>query len=242
MIAATRALILGWLDLLRPRVFGVLAKGVGLTLALFVALQLAAFWALRAWGPEAITVPWLGRIEFGEALSWSSLALFPLMSLFLAAPVAAGFAGLFSEQVAESVEAAHGYPPGQGIDFADGLLDSAVILGAVLVVGIVVLVLTPFVGPLAPVLFYGANGWLLGREFFQMAARRHLDGPSADILRRRRSGAVTALGVGVALLLTVPVLNIMVPVLAAAAFTHLFHIVARTEIARRAQTGRIRGG
>ena len=68
MIAATRALTLGWLDLLRPRVFGVLAKGVGLTLALFVALQLAAFWALRAWGPEAITVPWLGRIEFGEAL------------------------------------------------------------------------------------------------------------------------------------------------------------------------------
>ena len=34
----------------------------------------------------------------------------------------------------------------------------------------------------------------------------------------------------------------VVPVLAAAAFTHLFHIVARTEIARRAQTGRIRGG
>ena len=37
-------------------------------------------------------------------------------------------------------------------------------------------------------------------------------------------------------------LYIVVPVLAAAAFTHLFHIVARTEIARRAQTGRIRGG
>ena len=82
MIAATRALTLGWLDLLRPRVFGVLAKGIGLTLALFVALQLAAFWALRAWGPEAITVPWLGRIEFGEALSWGSLALFPLCLLY----------------------------------------------------------------------------------------------------------------------------------------------------------------
>ena len=223
MIAATQALVLGWLDLVRPRIFGVLAAGVALTLGLFIALQAAAFWALRAWGPEAITLPWLGRFEFGEALSWGSLALFPLMSLFLAAPVAAGFAGLFAERVAETVEAAHGYPRGQGLDVVDGLLDAVVILGAVVVVGIAVMILTPLVGPLAPVLFYGANGWLLGREFFQMAARRHLDAATSDALRRRRSGTVTALGVGVAMLLTVPILNIIVPVLAAAAFTHLFH-------------------
>ena len=60
----------------------------------------------EAWGPEAIALPWLGSIPIGEALSWGSLALFPLMSLFLAAPVAASFAGLFSEQVSERVEAA----------------------------------------------------------------------------------------------------------------------------------------
>ena len=227
MIAALTALTRGWLDLLRPRVFGVLAWGVVLTLGLFVAVQAAAFWALRLWGPDAVTLPWLGRIEFGNALSWGSLALFPLMSLFLAAPVAAGFAGLFAERVADTVEDAHGYPRGQSLDFVDGLLDSAVILGAVLLVGIAVLVLTPLVGPLAPVLFYGANGWLLGREFFRMAARRHLDAADAETLRKRRSGAVTLLGVGIAMLLTVPILNIVVPVLAAAAFTHLFHILAR---------------
>lgn len=233
MIAATRALTLGWLDLLRPRVFGVLAAGVALTLGLFVALQLAAFWALRAWGPEAITLPWLGRFEIGHALSWGSLALLPLLGLFLAAPVAAGFAGLFSERVAEAVEAAHGYPPGRSLDFADSLIDSAVVMGAVILVSLAVLILTPLVGPLAPVVFYGANGWLLGREFFQMAARRHLDGATADLMRRRRGGNVTALGIGIALLLTVPVLNILVPVLAAAAYTHLFHLLARTELARR---------
>lgn len=232
MTAAIQALVLGWLDLLRPRVFGVLAAGVGLTLALFVALQAAAFWALRVWGPEAITLPWIGRIPIGEALSWGSLALFPVMSLFLAAPVAAGFAGLFSERVSSTVEAAHGYPAGRELDFLDGLMDSLVVLGAVVLVSVGLLLLTPLVGPLAPVLFYGANGWLLGREFFRMAARRHLDADSAETLRRRRAGAVTALGVGVALLLTIPVLNIVIPVLAAAAFTHLFHLLARAEIAR----------
>ena len=38
MIAAVRALLMGWLDLLRPRVFGVLAAGVGLTIGLLLAL------------------------------------------------------------------------------------------------------------------------------------------------------------------------------------------------------------
>ena len=227
MIAATSALLKAWADLLRPRVFGVVVTGALLTVLLFAVLQAAAFWALRLWGPEAVTLPWIGRVQIGHALSWGSLALFPLLSLFLAAPVAAGFAGLFAERVADTVEDAHGYPKGQGLDFVDGLLDSAVILGAVLLVGIGVMILTPIVGPLAPVLFYGANGWLLGREFFHMAARRHIDAPEADALRRRNALSVTALGVGVAMLLTVPLLNIIVPVLAAAAFTHLFHSLAR---------------
>ena len=226
MISAFRALALGILDLFRPRIFAVVATGVALTLGLFIALQVLAFWALRAWGPESISLPWLGSVPIGEALSWGSLALFPLMSLFLAAPVAASFAGLFSEQVSERVEAAHLYPRGRGLGFLEGLSDSLVVLGAVVLVSIAVLVVTPFVGPLAPVLFYGANGWLLGREFFHMAARRHLPAEGADALRRDRGGAVTALGIGIALLLTVPLLNIVVPVLAAAAYTHLFHIVS----------------
>ena len=190
MISAIRALALGILDLFRPRIFAVVATGVALTLGLFIALQVLAFWALRAWGPESISLPWLGSVPIGEALSWGSLALFPLMSLFLAAPVAASFAGLFSEQVSERVEAAHLYPRGRGLGFLEGLSDSLVVLGAVVLVSIAVLVVTPFVGPLAPVLFYGANGWLLGREFFHMAARRHLPAEGADALRRDRGGAV----------------------------------------------------
>lgn len=227
MIAASRALVLGWLDLLRPAVFGVLALGVGLTLLLFAGLQAALFWALRAWGPDSLTLPWIGPVPLGESLSWASLMLLPVLGFFLAAPVAAGFAGLFAERVADTVEDVHGYPRGRGLDFWDGLMDAGVIMGAVIVVGIAVMILTPMVGPLAPLVFYGANGWLLGREFFHMAARRHLDAPAADALRRGRAGAVTLLGIGVALLLTVPVLNIVVPVLAAAAFTHLYHGLSR---------------
>ena len=223
-----RALILAWGDLLRPRIFGVVALGTVLTLLLFVALQAAAFWAIHSFAPQSITLPWLGPVDINAVLSWGSLILFPIMSIFLMAPVAAGFAGLFAERVAEAVEQIH-YPAATGlpVDFMDGLLESLAVVGAIIAVTLVTLMLTPFLGPLASVLFYLGNGWLLGREFFQMAARRHLHAAQASALRRRMAVQATLLGVLIALLLTVPLLNITVPVLAAAGFTHLYHLSQR---------------
>ncbi|MFT4014258.1 MAG: EI24 domain-containing protein [Paracoccus sp. (in: a-proteobacteria)] len=222
-----RALVLAWRDLLRPRIFGVVLLGVGLTLLLFVALQALTVWAVQYFAPQTLTLPWIGPVPVNAALSWGSLLLFPVMSIFLMAPVAAGFAGLFAERVADAVEDVH-YPAARGlpVDFWDGLLESLAVLGAVLGVTLLTLALTPFLGPLASVLFYLGNGWLLGREFFQMAARRHLHEPQATALRKARMTQATVLGVLIALLLTVPVLNVLVPVLAAAGFTHLFHLVS----------------
>ncbi|MFC3629934.1 EI24 domain-containing protein [Paracoccus angustae] len=222
-----RALALAWLDLLRPRILRLALMGAGLTILLFVALQSAVFWAVRSFVPGNWSLPWIGSLDVGSALSWGSLALFPLMGFFLMAPVAAGFAGLFAERVADAVEEIH-YPArrGSSLDFMDGLLESLAVVAAVLLVAVVSLVLTPFLGPLAPVLLFGANGWLLGREFFQMAARRHMDEPQATALRKANGARVTLAGVLVAVALAVPVVNIAVPLLAAAAFTHLFHLLS----------------
>lgn len=226
---AIRALLLGWGDLLRPRVLSLVLAGIGLTLLLFVALQAVAFWLIRLFAPGSLTLPWLGTLDIGNALSWGSLALFPLMGFFLMAPVAAGFAGLFAERVSEAVEAIH-YPgrPGLPVDFLDGLLESLAVMAAVIGVALLSLILTPFLGPLAPIFFYAANGWLLGREFFQMAARRHLRAAQSRELRRRHTAIITLSGALVAVALTIPVVNIAVPLLAAAAFTHLFHLISGT--------------
>lgn len=226
MIVA-RALILGWGDLLRPRVLSLVAMGIALTILLFVALQAGTFWLIRTVTPGSFTLPWFGVIDIGNALSWGSLALFPLMGFFLMAPVAAGFSGLFADRVADEVEEIH-YPGRQGraLDFLDGVLESLAVMAAILGVAILSLILTPFLGPLAPIIFYGANGWLLGREFFQMAARRHLDAQMAREMRRRNTVRVTLAGALVAVALTIPIVNIGVPLLAAAAFTHLFHLLS----------------
>jgi uncharacterized protein involved in cysteine biosynthesis len=227
---ALRALLLGWGDLLRPRILSLVLTGIALTLVLFVILQAATFWLIRLFAPGSLTLPWIGVIDVGNTLSWGSLALFPLMGFFLMAPVAAGFAGLFAERVADAVESIH-YPArrGQPLDFLDGFLESLAVMAAIVGIAILSLILTPFLGPFAPVLFYGANGWLLGREFFQMAARRHLHAAQADDLRRRNGFRITAAGALVAVALTVPVVNIAVPLLAAAAFTHLFHLISAAD-------------
>lgn len=219
-----RALALAAGDMLRPRIFGVVLLGVALTLALFVALQYLLFQVIGWWAPSHIHLPLIGQVAVARILSWGSLALFPVVSFFLMAPVAAGFSGLFTDQVARQVESVH-YPTrmGRDLSFWAGLAESGAVIALVLVISVVVLIASAFIGPLAPLLGLVANGWLLGREFFQMAAARHLPHPQATALRQRVNTQVTLTGIAIAALLTVPVVNIAVPVLATAAFTHLLH-------------------
>ncbi len=69
--------------------------------------------------------------------------------------------------------------------------------------------------------FYGLNGYLLGREYFEMVAPRRLEmEPRRVLWRRRRLGFVLA-GVAFAFLSTLPLVNLLAPVIAAAAMTHL---------------------
>lgn len=224
-----RSLFLAWGDLFRPRIFSVVLLGIGLTILLFLGLQAAIFFAIRNFAPETLSLPLIGEIALASALSWGSLALLPLMGFFLMAPVAAGFAGLFADQVADAVERVH-YPQavGRSVGFIDGLLELLPIFAAIIGVGILTLIASPFLGPFAPVLFYGANGWLLGREFYQTTARRHMPEAEATAIRQQNGGQATGLGILIALLLTVPLLNILVPVLTAAGFTHLFHLTGGT--------------
>ena len=49
---------------------------------------------------------------------------------------------------------------------------------------------------------------------------------AANLLRKARSLTVTVLGVMIAFALTIPLVNIAVPVLAVATFTHLYHLLS----------------
>ncbi|MFD2174402.1 EI24 domain-containing protein [Rhodobacter lacus] len=220
----------GWADLARPGALKVLLKGIGLAILLLCAIWFGLFELIGWFVPDTITLPWIGEIGWIDpALSIASVGLMLVASVFLMVPVASVFTGFFLDEVAEVVESAHypGLPPVRALTLAESLGDTLRFFGVVLAANLVALIAYFFVGPLAPLLFYALNGYLLGREYFQMAAVRRMSRAEVAELYGRHKVTVWLAGALMALPLTVPVLNLAVPVVGAAAFTHLFHRLAR---------------
>jgi len=207
----------------------VLGLGVGLTLALLVGFYIG-FVALVGWVvPDVFTLPWIGVITWADtALSWAAVPLFLLLSVFLMVPVASAFMGIFLEQVADAVEDVHypTLPPARPVGVLEGMADAAKFLGVVLGVNLLALVAYLVFAPIAPILFWVVNGFLLGREYGQLVALRRTDAAGARAFRRRNSGTLFAAGVLMAVPLTIPVVNLLVPILGAATFTHLYHMLS----------------
>ena len=71
------------------------------------------------------------------------------------------------------------------------------------------------------VVFYGVNAYLLGREYFELVALRRLNPRTARRLRRSHQLRLFVAGLLITGLLTVPLLNLVAPLLAAAFMVHL---------------------
>lgn len=208
----------------------VLALGLGLTVALLVAACIAAA-ALAGWlVPDTLSLPVIGDVGAGVGALASSLSVVAVLALsvVLMVPVASAFTGIFLDTVAAAVEARHypHLPPARSVPIAVALSDSLRFLGLMLVANLLALVLYLAIPPAAPLIFWGLNGFLLGREYFQLVAIRRLDRVAAQQLRRRHAGQIWIAGALMAIPLTVPIVNLAVPIVGAASFTHLFHRLA----------------
>ena len=207
-----------------PRFRWVLIKGDGLTILLLCALYAVVFFGVQWLLPETISIPWIGEVTFVETLlSWGSVILMMVLSVFLMIPVASAFTGMFLDEVADAVEAKHytHLPPAPHVGIADNIRESLSFLGVILVANLVALVF--YITPLAPFIFYGLNGFLLSREYFRMVAVRRLGRTEAKAAFRKNLLTVWIAGVLMALPLTIPIMNLIIPILGAATFTHLFH-------------------
>lgn len=78
-------------------------------------------------------------------------------------------------------------------------------------------------------LFYALNGYLLGREFFMMVAKRHMTIQDANHLRKRHGQIVMAGGIMLTVLATVPILNLFAPFWGIALMTHIYHHLSRSK-------------
>lgn len=215
------------------RFLGVLGLGVGLTIGLLIAFYwvfaLAIGWML----PDSFSLPWIGEITWVDnALTFAGIPLMLILSIFLMVPVSSAFMGIFLDRVATAVEDKHypGLPAARPMSLAEAMVDVAKFLGILTVVNLLALILYLLFAPLAPLLFWAVNGILLGREYGQMVALRRNDAKGAAEFRKHNRPTLFAAGVLMAVPLTIPVVNLLVPVLGAATFTHLYHMLnaART--------------
>ncbi|MEL6958521.1 MAG: EI24 domain-containing protein [Pseudomonadota bacterium] len=212
-----------------PRFRRVLWLGIGLTLALLVAAY-AAFLAFLQWlDPASLDFPWIGESALlGGLLSWGSMGLMLVLSIFLMIPVASAITSLFLEDVADAVEQVHypTAPPVVRLSWGEIIRDTVNFLGVLLLVNIALVLMLPILWFAGPLLFYLANGYLLGREYFTVAAMRREGRKGAQDLRRAHRTEIWFAGVLMAVPLTVPIFNLVIPILGAATFTHLYHRVA----------------
>lgn len=209
-----------------PRFRWVLIQGVGLTLALLFGLYAGVFFLVDWLLPDSFSLPWIGEVGFVDTLlSWGSVVLMMVLSVFLMVPVASAFTGLFLDDVADAVEDRHyphlGEAPRLGV--GDNVRESLSFLGVIIVANAAAFIF--YFTPLAPFVFYGLNGFLLGREYFRMIANRRLGRREASGAFRSNLLTIWAAGALMAVPLSIPLLNLLVPILGAATFTHLFHML-----------------
>jgi uncharacterized protein involved in cysteine biosynthesis len=227
MIAAMYSRALGQLP--DPAFRRVLLIGIGATVALLVAIAWV-FVTLLGWlVPDAISLPLLGEITWLDDLA-SGLGVLSMLglSVFLMVPVASAFTSMFLEDIADAVEARHypGLPPAPKVPFGEALRDTFGFLGVLVVANLAALVLYLMFVPFAPLIFWALNGFLLGREYFQVTAMRRLGRQGAAQMRKRHMGKIWLAGIPMAMVLSLPLVNLVIPVVGAAAFTHLYHSLA----------------
>jgi uncharacterized protein involved in cysteine biosynthesis len=132
--------------------------------------------------------------------------------------------GLFLEKVARRVEARY-YPelgPASSPPLSETVIGALKFTLTAVALNILALPLYSLFNVFSPVIFYTLNGYLLGREYFEMVANRRLDANGVVVLKKSYRLKIWLVGAVLAFIMTVPVLNLVTPVLATAAMLHIF--------------------
>ena len=204
----------------------VLIVGLALTIALLIAATSGFVWLIGTLTADSVTVPWIGEITWlGDVISWTSFVLFFVLSIFLMMPVASAITSMFLDEVASAVEDRHypHLPPATKVPFWDAVIDTVNFLGVLIAANLLALILYVIFAPAAIFIFWGLNGFLLGREYFMLAAMRRVGRAGAKELRRAHTGTIWLAGTLMAIPLSIPLVNLLIPIIGAATFTHLYH-------------------
>jgi CysZ protein len=201
-------------DVTRPALRNILLRSVAIAIAILMGLWLL----LRHFADQGI--------ETGYGWLDTSLELVTGLGLFVGAiylipAVTTLVTGLFLDGIAKAVEKHHygvAYV-GTEMSFVQGLLATIRFTGVVVIANLFALILL-FVPLINIVIFLLVNGYLLGREYFELAALRHMDQETCSALRKKHGGRIFVLGLVIAGYLAIPFVNLTTPLFATALMVH----------------------
>jgi uncharacterized protein involved in cysteine biosynthesis len=221
------ALILSFAQLGETAILRILLRSLVLTLVLF---------GLAAWGifsaiAHIDSAGWPGWAQWlwgGGGGSSAAAFLVTALLLWLSfTGIATGVIGLWLDDVIAAVEVRY-YPAARatplGLRREAGMAIAAalrVILWNALFLPAYILLAFTGIGPL--LLFIAINAWLLGREYLETVAVRHLPADAAEAWPQQQRLDRWGTGIITAGLFALPIANLVAPVIGIAFATHMFH-------------------
>ena len=201
---------------------------VGLSLGLAV-LSFALLWlavagvlydtAFFEWRP----LNWLVDLMGGLAVLALSWLFFPAVVTLVMS--------LFLERIAAAVEAMDfpGRDPPRRQSIGETVGTMLRLTGLTLLLNLLALPVYLLIPGINLFLFLALNGYLLGREYFEVVALRRLDAAATRAARNRFGLRVFLGGVVIAGLFALPLVNLVAPVIATAFMVHVFEALPRAE-------------
>jgi uncharacterized protein involved in cysteine biosynthesis len=208
----------------------ILLKSIGLALLIVLLLGIALH-RLLAWLAEAggvwtenavgtgahvpvIAFTWLISIAAGLGIVLGAVFLMPAVTAFVGS--------FFVDEVADEVE--HAYypaePEGRAVPVGIAVIEGIKTALLAILVYIVALPFLLFAG-LGLVILFLAASYLLGREYFELAAMRFRPAAEAKAFRKFHRGTVFFAGMLIALFVSIPILNLATPLFAMALMVHM---------------------
>jgi CysZ protein len=216
------ALNLAFEDTVAPEQRRAIAISLGLALVLLAGLWVGVDWALAE--ARVAGISWLDTliaIAGGLAALLLAWLLFPALTLLIL--------GFFLDGVVANVEKRH-YPGVRTIR-RRGVTAG---LGGALRLALLALLLNLLALPIYLTLpainflvYYLLNGYLVGREYFALVALRRVDEGAARAMWRRHRGRLVLAGIVIVFLLSLPLIDLVAPVMAAAFMLHVFEGLRR---------------
>lgn len=224
--AASKALS----QMMSPAMRSILWRSIGLALVLIVVLaiglqRLLSWFATYgevwlegllgpSWHSSLEVLAWIISIAAGLGVVFGSVFLMPAITSLVAS--------FFVDDVADVVEREY-YPaerPGTALPFNQAIFEGIKTALLTILVYLVALPLV-FLAGAGFLIFFLAAAWLLGREYFELAAMRFRSPEDAKAMRRDNAATIFTAGLFIAAFVSIPVVNLATPIFAMAFMVHM---------------------